>query len=395
MIKKLGRGRSMRAAVLGAGLMGKEAARDLVKGKHVEAVGLADIDLERAEEVCRQIHSPKIKAFRLDAGNSQELVRFLQHYDVVLNALFYSFNEKVAKAAIEAGTSVVDLGGHIGHITYRVLALHEEAKRANVTLVPDLGVAPGMINILSGYGASKLDSPQSIKLYVGGIPLRPEPPLEYHHVFSLEGLLDHYTDPSLIIRDGKKQEVPSLSEVEPIYFEKFGPLEAFHTSGGTSTLSKSYPELNTLEYKTIRYPGHRDKFQLLVDLHLTRNDYWVQIGKTNVKPRDVLLKVLNPITELGDRDDVVLLRVIVSGEKDFKNRTFAYEMAAYKDRRENVTAMARATANTISVVAQMIGTGVINKRGVFPPEQIVPGPLYIKEMADRQVLIKETEYERA
>ena len=148
-----------------------------------------------------------------------------------------------------------------------------------------------------------------------------------------------------------------------------------------------------MEYKTIRYPGHRDKFQLLVDLHLTRNDYWVQIGKMNVKPRDVLLKVLNPITELGDRDDVVLLRVIVSGEKDFKNRTFAYEMAAYKDRRENVTAMARATANTISVVAQMIGTGIINKRGVFPPEQIVPGQLYIEEMADRQVVIKEAEYE--
>ncbi|MFS0646404.1 saccharopine dehydrogenase family protein [Siminovitchia sp. 179-K 8D1 HS] len=382
----------MRAAVLGAGLMGKEAARDLVKGKQVDEVGLADIDRERAEGACRQINSPKLKAFQLDADNPQELVQFLKNYDVVLNALFYSFNEKVVKAAIEAGTSAVDLGGHIGQMTDKVLALHEEAKRADITVIPDLGVAPGMINILSGYGAGKMDSPQSIKLYVGGIPLRPEPPLEYHHVFSLEGLLDHYTDPSMIIRDGKKQEIPSLSEVEPVYFEKFGPLEAFHTSGGTSTLSGSFPELNTLEYKTIRYPGHRDKFKLLVDLHLTRNDHCVQLGEIKVKPRDVLLKVLGPIMELGDRDDVVLLRVVVSGEKDSKRKTFSYEMVTYKDRRENVTAMARATANTISVVAQMIGNGIIQKRGAFPPEQIVPGDLYLKEMAKRKVYIKEAVY---
>lgn len=75
----------------------------------------------------------------------------------------------------------------------------------------------------------------------------------------MEGVLDHYTSPSLIIRNGMKQEVPSLSEVETVYFEKFGPLEAFHTSGGTSTLSHSYPFLNELEYKTVRYPGHAKK----------------------------------------------------------------------------------------------------------------------------------------
>src|SRR5690625_1652902 len=129
-----------------------------------------------------------------------------------------------------------------------------------------------MINILAGYGASQLDEVKSIKLYVGGIPLQPEPPLEYNHVFSMEGLFDHYTDPSLIIRNGVKQEVPSLSEVETLHFERFGPLEAFHTSGGTSTLSKTYPNLETLEYKTIRYRGHAEKFKLLVDLNLTRKE---------------------------------------------------------------------------------------------------------------------------
>jgi lysine 6-dehydrogenase len=381
----------MKVAVLGSGLMGKEAARDLVHSDGVAAVGLADIDFARAQEVCRQLQSDKIQAFCVDAGNRDELAQFIGQYDVVINALFYSFNEIVAKTAIETGVSSVDLGGHIGHITDKVLELKEEAVAAHSTIIPDLGVAPGMINILAGYGASKLDNTDTIKMYVGGIPVRPEAPLEYNHVFSMEGLFDHYTDPSLIIRGGVKQEVPSLSEVEKIYFEKFGPLEAFHTSGGTSTLSLSYPDLNTLEYKTIRYPGHAEKFQLLVDLNLTRNDYEVEVKGQKINPREVLLKVLDPIVDLKDKDDAVLLRVIVSGEKDGLKTTYEYEMTTIKDRVNNVTAMARATANTISVVAQMIGNATISKKGVYPPEQIVPGKEYIEEMAKRGIIITELE----
>ncbi|GGA88937.1 saccharopine dehydrogenase family protein [Ornithinibacillus halotolerans] len=380
----------MKIGVLGSGLMGKEAARDLTLSEGVTAIGLADIDLNRAQQVVDQLNSPKLTAHQVNASDEQELANFMRQYDVIINALFYSFNEIVAKTAIQVGVSSVDLGGHIGHITDKVLAMHEDAEVAKVTLIPDLGVAPGMINILSGYGASKLDELKSIKLYVGGIPVKPEPPLEYYHVFSMEGLFDHYTDPSLIIRNGVKQEVPSLSEVERLHFEKFGPLEAFHTSGGTSTLSISFPNIDTLEYKTIRYPGHAEKFKLLVDLNLTRNDYEIDLNGQKVKPRDVLLKVLDPIVELGDRDDAVLLRVVVSGIKDGEETSYQYEMATFKDRKNQVTAMARATANTISVVAQMIGNGTIAKKGVYPPEQSVPGDVYIKEMAKRGVEIKES-----
>src|SRR5690625_4216916 len=280
-------------------------------------------------------------------------------------------------------------------MTDRVLQLHETAKAKKVTLIPDLGVAPGMINILSGHGARELNHVESIKLFVGGIPLRPDPPLEYNHVFSMDGVFDHYTDPSLIIRNGVKQEILSLTEVEKIYFDKFGPLEAFHTSGGTSTLSHSYPNLETLEYKTIRYPGHAEKFKLLVDLNLTREDYHVDVDGQQVNPRDVLLKVLDPIVELDDKDDAVLLRVVVSGVKDGEPTSFEYEMITYKDRENQVTAMARATANTISTVAQLIANGTISKKGVYPPEQIVPGDVYMKEMGKRDVYIYELEKKKA
>jgi lysine 6-dehydrogenase len=382
----------MRALVLGCGLMGKEAARDLVHSKEVSSVTLADVDIKKAEQVCQQLYSSKIEAKQIDASNEKQLAALMSEHDVVINALFYTFNEIVAKTAVQVGVHSVDLGGHIGHITDRVLQLHEKAKQADVTIIPDLGVAPGMINILSGYGASKLDELKSIKLYVGGIPVRPEPPLEYNHVFSLQGVFDHYTEPSLIIRDGRKQEIPSLSEIETIYFDKFGPLEAFHTSGGTSTLSYSYPQLECLEYKTIRYPGHAEKFKLLVDLNLTRNDYEVEVKGQKVKPREVLLATLSPLLDLKDKDDVVLLRVIVGGIKNDKETIFEYEMVTFKDRKKNITAMARTTANTISVVAQMIGNGTIEKRGVYPPEQIVPGDIYIKEMKKRGVVIKEKQY---
>lgn len=373
--------------------MGKEAARDLAKSDQVTEVGLADVDFDRAQQVCDQLGYPNLTAYKVDATSDQELADYMKQFDVIINALFYSFNEKVAKTAIEVGVHSVDLGGHIGHITDQVLELKDQAEEAGVTIIPDLGVAPGMINILSGYGASKLDDVQSIRLFVGGIPAEPEPPLEYNHVFSMEGLFDHYTDPALIIRNGKKQEVKALTEVETIHFDEYGELEAFHTSGGTSTLPITFGDVETLEYKTIRYPGHAEKFKLLVDLNLTSKDSFVQVDGKEISTRQVLLKALEPFVELKEKKDAVLLRVIVGGMKDGKQEYHQFEMTTTKDMENQVTAMARATANTISVVAQMIGSGVIDKRGVFPPEQIVPGKEYIDEMAKRDVLIRETTYE--
>lgn len=379
----------MKVAVLGAGLMGKEVVRDLIQSATVEKVALADIELKKGEQVCNLLQADKLTAFQVDASNQEQLATFIKDYDVVVNALFYSFNERVAKTAIEVGVNAVDLGGHIDHVTDRVLKLNSEAIASDTTIIPDLGVAPGMINILAGYGASKLDTVKTIKMYVGGIPVRPDPPLEYNHVFSMAGVFDHYTYPSIIIRNGFKQEIPSLTEVELIYFDQFGPLEAFHTSGGTSTLAYSFPNLKELEYKTIRYPGHAEKCRLLVDLNLTRDDIEVDVHGQKVKPREVFLKLLDPIVDLKNKKDVVLLRVIVSGELKGKEKTYIYEMKTYRDEINNVTAMARVTANTISIVAKMIGNGQISKRGVFPPEQIVPGKEYISEMGKRGILISE------
>ena len=383
----------MKVVVLGAGLMGKEAARDLVESAIVEKVFLADVQLDQVEAFKSKLKSDKLEAVRLDANDDEQLKDIMSKGDVVINALFYSFNEKVARTAVQVGVHSVDLGGHIGGATDAVLGLHEEAVKKGVTLIPDLGVAPGMINILSGYGASKLDEVKSIKLYVGGIPVNPVGPLKYNIVFSLDGVFDHYTDTSRVVRDGVLHEIPSLTGIESIHFDEFGELEAFHTSGGTSTLTGTFPHVETLEYKTIRYPGHAEKFKVLVDLGLTDKGTFVELDGKKISTREVLKAALTPGLLLGEKQDAVLLRVIVSGLKNGEEVTYEYELVTKKDMDHQVTAMARATANTISVVAQMIGNGEITKRGVYPPEQIVPGDAYIEEMKKRGVHIIETTLE--
>ena len=380
----------MKVVVLGAGLMGKEVARDLVASQAVEKIFLADVAPEAAKEFVSTLNTDKIEVVQLNAECDDALREVIARGNVVVNALFYTFNERVAKAAIDTGVHAVDLGGHIGGITEKVLDLNEEAAKKNVTIVPDLGVAPGMANILAGYGASNLDTVESIKLYVGGIPTEPKPPLHYTRVFSLEGVFDHYTEPSKAIQKGKLTEVPSLTGIEPIYFEEFGVLEAFYTSGGISTLYKTFPNVKTLEYKTIRYKGHAEKFKLLADLGFLSKDNIVQVDGQDINVRSVVREAIKKKLELGKKTDAVLLRAIIAGQKNEEKYTYEYEMVVHKDTEANVTAMARATASTISVVAQMIGNGLIEKRGVFPPEQIVPGKEYIQEMAKRGVDIKET-----
>ncbi|MGE7842507.1 saccharopine dehydrogenase family protein [Lysinibacillus sp. NPDC093712] len=385
----------MKVVVLGAGLMGKEVARDLIKNNNVERVILGDIDVNTAQKFVDTLNTDKVEVVELHAESDDSLTSVIAKGNVVVNALFYSFNERVARAAIEAGVHSVDLGGHIGGVTDNILALHEEAKAKGVTIIPDLGVAPGMVNILAGYGATKLDEVESIKLYVGGIPTEPKPPLHYTRVFSLDGVFDHYTQPSKMIQKGKLEEVPSLSGIEPIYFDGFGVLEAFYTSGGISTLYKTFPNVHTLEYKTIRYKGHAEKFKLLADLGFLDANNNVELENQEVPVRAVVREALKKKLELGTKPDAVLLRVIVAGEKAQQQVTYEYEMVVRKDMTINETAMARATANTISVVAQMIGDGLITERGVFAPETIVPGEPYIKEMAKRGVVIKETSHKSA
>src|SRR5207302_3785028 len=148
--------------------------------------------------------------------------------------------------------------------------LDNEARRKNITVVPDTGLAPGMVNILAENGIRRMDTVKSVRIYVGGLPQRPEPPLNYQIVYSLEGVLDYYTTLSWVLRSGKRTQMKALSEIELLKFpEPVGELEAFHTAGGLSTMAFRYEgRIPTMEYKTLRYPGHAKIMEAIRDLGL-------------------------------------------------------------------------------------------------------------------------------
>ena len=157
-----------------------------------------------------------------------------------MSAIPYYFNLALAECAVEAGVHFCDLGGNT-EIVFQQKALADRAAAKGVTVVPDCGVAPGMVNILAEYGIRQLDTVDSVRIYVGGLPQEPEPPLNYQVVYSLEGVLDYYTTRSWVLRDGKRTQVTALSEREPVEFpEPVGTLEAFHTAGGLSTMAFRY-----------------------------------------------------------------------------------------------------------------------------------------------------------
>ena len=152
-----------------------------------------------------------------------------------------------------------------------------------------------MVNVLAQYGISQLDSVDAVRMFVGGLPQHPEPPLNYQIVYSLEGVLDYYTTLSWVLRDGKRQQVRALSEREHVRFgDSVGELEAFHTAGGLSTMPFRYEgKIPTMEYKTLRYPGHAHIMEAIRELGLLSLDP-VDVKGTKVVPRDLVVSAIGP-----------------------------------------------------------------------------------------------------
>jgi lysine 6-dehydrogenase len=186
-------------------------------------------------------------------------------------------------------------------------------------------------------------------------------------------------------------QVPPLSEVESLDFPKpFGEMEAFTTSGGISTLPKTYEgKVQHLDYKSIRYKGHCKQLSLLQELGLMSKDE-VKIKGGKVVPRDLLIRLLD--AKLAkDEPDVVLLRVTVTGVKDKEPRQLVWEGIEFSDQAERLTAMMRMTAFPASIIAQMIARGDITERGVLRQEMSVPVKLFLAEMESRGLSLTMTD----
>jgi len=379
----------MKILVLGAGRMGHGAAFDLVyNSPEVEAVTVADFDSSKAESVAAQIGSPKIQTEQIDVSNYAAVAALMRGHDAAISCVNYWYNLELSKAAIETETNFCDLGGN-NYVVDAQLALDAEAKAANVNVIPDCGLAPGMVSVLAMHGANRFDETEEIHIRVGGLPQNPKPPLNYQLVFSVEGLINEYVETARVIRGGEITEVDSMTELETLAFDDFPALEAFQTSGGTSTLPDTFfGVIKELDYKTIRYAGHCDRFKTMIDLGLCSSDEIVA-DSVKVKPRKVLGELLQRNLP-ADEPDYVLIRLEFVGTKDAARKRLRYDIVDKFDEATGLSAMMRTTAFPASIIAQMAARGDVKMRGATPQEKAIDAEKFVAELAQRNIKIIES-----
>ena len=374
----------MKLLVLGSGRMGLGAAYDFAQQPDVDEVTVADLDASRAREVAARIGS-KATAHALDVNDRDAVIALMRGHEATISCVVYKLNVHLARCAIEAGTNFCDLGGN-NDVVAGELALDAQARERGINIIPDCGLAPGMVAVLVAHGAQRFESLDEIHIRVGGLPLDPKPPLDYQLIFSVEGLINEYVERARVIRDGKIIEIDSMTEIESLDFpEPFGRMEAFQTSGGTSTLPETFlGKVKTLDYKTIRYPGHCEKFKTMIDLGLCSSEI-VDVEGTAIAPRRVLSNLL--IKHLPhDGPDVVLVRVEFAGGA----KRLRYDIIDRYDAANGLSAMMRTTAFPAAIVALMMARGDVMKKGALPQERCVPPELFMQELAKRNIEVKQT-----
>jgi lysine 6-dehydrogenase len=379
----------MRMLVLGAGLQGSACAYDLLQDTQVTQVRLADVHVGHLPEFLAPYSGPRLLPTPIDVRDHSAVLAAMRECDAVMSAIPYYFNYDMARLAVDAGVHFCDLGGNT-EIVFKQKELDAAARAKNITVVPDCGLAPGMVNILAEYGIRQLDTVDSLKIFVGGLPQHPEPPLNYMLVYSLEGALDYYTTLSWVVRNGRRTQVKALSEREPVMFPApLGELEAFHTAGGLSTMAFRYEgKIPTMEYKTLRYPGHAALMEDIRSLGLLDLNP-VDVKGIKVVPRDAFIAIVGPKLTKPKGHDLVALRVVAEGTKDGAPATRTFELVDRYDESHGISAMMRTTGYSLSITGLMQARGAVRPAGVHTPDECVPAREYIDALRKRGVDIKE------
>ena len=312
----------------------------------------------------------------------------MHEHDSAISCVNYWYNAELSQIAIETLTNFCDLGGN-NYVVDKQLALDEKAKQAGINIIPDCGLAPGMVSVLAMHGAKKFDEIYEIHIRVGGLPQEPKTSLLYQLVFSVEGLINEYIEKARVIRDGKIVEVESMTEHERVTFNHFPALEAFQTSGGTSTLPETFlGKVEELDYKTIRYWGHYEKFRTMIELGLCSSEE-IEVNGKSIKPREFFGKLLEKNLP-ADEPDYVLIRLEFFGKKDGKEDWFNYDIVDKYDEETGLSAMMRTTAFPASIIAQMMAKGEVSTRGAIPQEIAIDSEKFVAELNRRNILINKT-----
>lgn len=377
----------MKFLVLGGGAQGTAAAFDLLNDDAVAEVVIADLDTGSMHACLRPHAGARLRLAQADASDETGVARLMEGMTGVLCALPYYFNLPMARLAVDAGVHFTDLGGNTS-IVESQRGLDAQARERGVSILPDTGLAPGMVNVLAQSGIDALDTVDAVRLWVGGLPQRPRPPLNYQVVYSLEGMLDYYVTPATILRGGSPTSVAALSGLETLEFpEPVGRLEAFFTGGGTSTLPRRYEgRIETLEYKTLRYPGHAHIMKAIRELGLLSDEDIVYNG-ARVNPRRFFIERVTPLLRGDGGGDMVVVRVDVTGRREGREARIRYEVLDRQDAATGLTAMARTTGFSLSLTALLQARDEV-RPGVGTPDEVMPPARYIAELARRGIHTK-------
>ena len=378
----------MKIIVLGCGNIGSVAAGDLAENLPSAEVVMADVNKSRAEEAASKIGLNNVSWIQADASNHSELVNTIRKFDLTVGALPGSMGYRACKASIAARVNVVD----VSFMPEDALTLNKDALKAKVSVIPDCGMSPGLGSILVGHAVSKLEQVESVHMLNGGLPEKPVPPLDYVITWSSKDLMELYTRKASIVKDGKIIQVAAMTGLEEITFPGVGKLEGFYTDG-LRTLLHTVKVSEDMWEKSLRYPNHVRKIDLLKTLGFFEEKPMKIEGKS-VSPREITAKLLEMKLKRPEVPDIVVMRVEVSGLKDGKKIMYTYNILDRYDKKRKITAMARTTAYTTSVIAQLVAKKVIEEKGVIPPEKIGMNERRYKRFMDmmkkRKVVAKET-----
>lgn len=380
----------MKIAILGAGLVGTALTRLLIKNEATERVAVIDQNGNALNELDQKVKSPKLRTHRIRINKEQAVSSVLNQYDCVISALPSQHNRKITELCISLRKNLVDLGAKDETLEYQ-LHFNDEARKNGVFIVPGCGMAPGLVNVATLQAMKSFDVVDDIRIYAAGLPVHPTPPFNYWHAFSVKWLIDEYANPTLLMENGEKKYVPSLSGVEKISFDALDntqEFEAFHIAGQISSLVHHLEgKVKNLSFKTIRYPGHALIFQGLLAMGFGEKRI-VDI-QTNLTYRELTVRQLNKALP-EESEDVVLIRIVVSGNKDGTDTQKTFELVKKYDEADQMSSLMYCTAIPATVAAQMIINGEVDQAGgVFNPEMLFPQERFLQLVADHGLKFEE------
>ena len=379
-------------AVLGGyGAMAQVIVRDLLESPKVEKVAICGRSLSKAQFFANELGDARAIPVELDLTDKDSLSGAIRSFDLVINSSWFEYNLKVMKTAITAGVSYVDLGG-LYHMTIEQLKLDREAKKAGVTCLLGMGSTPGTMNVMAAHAASKLDSIEKIRLR-SGYSIVSGKTCNIQMPYSFRTVLDEFTKPAPILRDGKIILVPPLSVKEKIALPPpIGEVEGYLTiHSELATLPKNLAKgVKEMDFAVSYDSEFTNILSVISKLGLAEKKE-IAIGDKQVSPFDVVSTLIDSFPKETVLD-VDVQRVEIEGKKANERIQLQCDAVTFPHKRWNIGGGSVDTGVPPSIAAQWIVNGKIDMKGVMAPEVCIDPMLFFKELNLRDRGIKVYEH---